>query len=120
MNNRLYVGNLPYDIAQDAVRECFAEFGQVTDVHLGMDRETGRGRGFAFVTMSTEEEGAKALSALNGTLFNGRSLRVNVAEERGAGPRRDGTTTRHASNAVSDDPYNQESNRTSRGGHRGW
>ncbi|MBX3233142.1 MAG: RNA-binding protein [Labilithrix sp.] len=92
MNNRLYVGNLSYDTTKDALRSCFAEFGEVVDTHVVMDRETGRARGFAFVTMKSEGEATSAVSGLNGAMFEGRALRVNVAEERsprssGGGPR---------------------------------
>ena len=54
MNNRLYVGNLSYDVTSDSLRACFAQFGEISDLHVAMDRETGRARGFAFVTMGTE------------------------------------------------------------------
>ena len=83
MNNRLYVGNLSYDITADSLRSCFAEFGQVSDTHIVMDRETGRARGFAFVTMETNDAANAAVSNLNGVLLEGRPLRVNVAEPRG-------------------------------------
>lgn len=82
MNNRLYVGNLSYDVTTDALRACFAECGDVTDTHLVKDRETGRARGFAFVTMTTDAEATHAVAQLNGAMFEGRPLRVNVAEQR--------------------------------------
>lgn len=88
MGNRLYVGNLSFDADTDSVREAFGNVGEVTDVHVVMDRETGRSRGFAFVTMGSAELAAEAISRLNGSMMGGRSLRVNEAEERGA--RRDG------------------------------
>lgn len=84
MNNRLYVGNLPYTVSSDALRDCFAEFGQVTDTHVVMDRESGRPRGFAFVTMNTDAEANNAVAQLNNSMFEGRALRVNIAEERAA------------------------------------
>jgi RNA recognition motif-containing protein len=84
MNSRLYVGNLSYDVTQDSLRECFASCGTVSDVHVLMDRETGRARGFAFVTMATEAEAARAITELNNSMFLGRPLRVSVAEERSA------------------------------------
>lgn len=84
MNNRLYVGNLSYDTTKDGLFACFAECGEVTDTHLVMDRETGRARGFGFVTMKTEAEANNAVSQLNGAMLDGRALRVNVAEERNA------------------------------------
>ena len=87
MDNRLFVGNLSFQTNADQVREVFAEFGGVEDVHLVTDRETGRSRGFAFVTMATAEEAQKAISEMNGQQLDGRPLRVNLAEER---PRRSG------------------------------
>jgi RNA recognition motif-containing protein len=101
MNNRLYVGNLSYDATQDSVRECFASCGSVSEVNLLMDRETGRARGFAFVTMATEAEATSAIAQLNNSMFEGRPLRVSVAEERS--PRR-----------------GPGGDRSPRGGHRGW
>lgn len=82
MKNRLYVGNLSYDVTTEALRACFAECGEVSDTHVVTDRETGRARGFAFVTMSTEAEATHAIAQLNNSMFEGRPLRVNIAEER--------------------------------------
>ncbi|MCL2723178.1 MAG: RNA-binding protein [Polyangiaceae bacterium] len=82
MGNRLYVGNLSFNSTTESVRECFANIGEVTDVHVVTDRETGRSRGFAFVTMSSPADAQKAISEMNGTLLDGRPLRVNEAEER--------------------------------------
>ena len=80
--NRLYVGNLSFNTTLEQIRELFADHGMVTDVHVAMDRESGRPRGFAFVTMSTAAEARKATEALNGEIVDGRPLRVNEAEER--------------------------------------
>ena len=66
MNTRLYVGNLSFNTNADGVRAAFEQFGTVTDVHLVTDRETGRARGFAFVTMGTPEEAAKAIKSMDG------------------------------------------------------
>jgi RNA recognition motif-containing protein len=82
MGNRLYVGNLSFNSTTDSIRETFASCGTVTDVHVVMDRETGRSRGFAFVTMSTDAEAQKAIAETNGAMVDGRPLRVNEAEER--------------------------------------
>ncbi len=82
MSNRLYVGNLSFHSTSEAVREAFALHGTVTDVHLVTDRETGRPRGFAFVTMGDNAQAAAAISAMNGAMLDGRALRVNEAEER--------------------------------------
>ena len=82
MTNRLYVGNLSFDTTEDRIQQTFAAVGEVTDVKLMLDRDTGRSRGFAFVTMATADEAQKALSQLNGMNLDGRSLRVDQAEER--------------------------------------
>ena len=82
MNTRLYVGNLSFNTTADGVRTAFEQFGTVSDVHLVTDRETGRPRGFAFVTMGTTDEAAKAMQAMDGQTLDGRPLRVNEAEQR--------------------------------------
>jgi len=87
MSNRLYVGNLPFSATDDTLRQAFSPSGQVTDVHLVTDRETGRSRGFGFVTMGNAKEAADAIAAMNGAMLDGRPLRVNEAEER---PQRSG------------------------------
>src|SRR5947207_7493072 len=82
MNSRLYVGNLSFHTTADGVRTAFQEFGTVSDVHLVSDRETGRSRGFAFVTMGSPEEAAKAIEGMDGRTLDGRPLRVNHAQQR--------------------------------------
>jgi RNA recognition motif-containing protein len=82
MNTRLYVGNLSFNTNAEGVRAAFTQFGNVSDVHLVTDRETGRSRGFAFVTMGTTEEAAKAIEGMDGKTLDGRPLRVNEAEQR--------------------------------------
>ncbi len=82
MGNRLYVGNLSFDTDTETVRQLFTSVGEVTDVQVMMDRETGRPRGFAFVTMKSGADAAKAISTLGGKMVDGRALRVNEAEER--------------------------------------
>ena len=84
MNTRLYVGNLSFNTTADSVRGAFEAFGTVSDVHLVSDRETGRSRGFAFVTMGTAEEATNAISGMDGKQLDGRPLRVNEAEQRQA------------------------------------
>lgn len=98
MNNRLYVGNLSYDVTNESLRSFFAQCGEVSDMHIATDRDTGRARGFAFVTMKTDEDAAYAMAQLNGAMLDGRALRVNIAEPR---------------------PQRGE-DRRARGGHRGW
>lgn len=87
---KMYVGNLPFSATQDDVQELFSQHGTVTDIHLPMDRETGRPRGFAFVTMSSKEEMDAAIKQLDGEDFQGRGLRVNEARPREEGGNRGG------------------------------
>jgi RNA recognition motif-containing protein len=82
MSTRLYVGNLPFSASAEDVRAKFSEIGEVADVHVVMDRDTGRPRGFAFVTMGSPAQAQDAIAKLNGQMFDGRPLRVNEAEER--------------------------------------
>jgi RNA recognition motif-containing protein len=85
MGNRLYVGNLSFNATKETVREAFSAFGEITDVHVVTDRETGRSRGFGFVTMGTAEQAQKAIAEMNGAMLDGRPLKVNEAEERSGG-----------------------------------
>jgi RNA recognition motif-containing protein len=85
MGNRLYVGNLSFNTGSDALRDAFAKYGEVTDVHLVTDRESGQPRGFGFVTMGTGAAAQAAIAAMNGSTLDGRALRVNEAEERQGG-----------------------------------
>lgn len=88
MNNKLFVGNLSFNTTENDLQDAFAPHGTVTEANLITDRETGRARGFGFVTMSTDEEANKAVEAMNGASLDGRSLTVNIArprEERGGG-----------------------------------
>jgi cold-inducible RNA-binding protein len=75
----LFVGNMSFQTTESDLQEMFRAFGQVTRVHVAIDRETGRARGFAFVEMPNDEEAAKAVAALNGKEVGGRSLKVNEA-----------------------------------------
>jgi RNA recognition motif-containing protein len=88
MSKKLYVGNLPYTTNEAQLRELFEKTGTVTDVAVIMDRETGRSKGFGFVTMSSADEANKAISTYNGYMMGNRNLTVNEArprEERGGG-----------------------------------
>jgi RNA recognition motif-containing protein len=90
MNSKLYVGNLSFNTSEADLRDTFAPFGSVTDVYVASDRETGRPRGFAFVTFSNDTESKLAIEKLNGTELDGRQLTVNEAkpkEEMGGGGR---------------------------------
>ena len=87
---RIYVGNLSYDTTQDDLRALFAQHGEVTDLHVPTDRESGRPRGFAFVEMADDAQAQAAIDALNGTEVGGRALTVNKARERTERPHRGG------------------------------
>lgn len=78
----IYVGNLSYEVTQDALTAVFAEYGSVRRVQIPTDRETGRVRGFAFVEMGTETEETAAIDALDGAEWMGRDLKVNKAKPR--------------------------------------
>ena len=78
----IYVGNLSYEANEDALREAFAQFGNVSAVNLITDRETGRSRGFAFVEMSNDDEGRAAIEGLNLKKIAGRAVTVNEARPR--------------------------------------
>jgi cold-inducible RNA-binding protein len=82
MNSKLYIGNLSFNTTEDAIRQAFGAHGDITDIYVAMDRETGRPRGFAFVTFSKAEEAQAAIEALNGSDLDGRSLKVNEAKPR--------------------------------------
>jgi cold-inducible RNA-binding protein len=87
-NSKLYVGNLSFKTTEDELRAAFGQFGTVTDLYVAMDKMTGRPRGFAFITMGTEEEAKAATEKMNGTDLGGRQLTVNEArpkEERSGG-----------------------------------
>jgi cold-inducible RNA-binding protein len=87
MSNRLYVGNLSFHTTDDSLRSAFEGLGEVVDVKVIVDRESGQSRGFGFVTMGSNEAAQRAISAMNGTMLDGRALRVNEAEDR---PQRSG------------------------------
>src|SRR6266852_6247690 len=88
----LFVGNMSFQTTEADLNALFKPFGQVTRVHLAMDRETGRARGFAFVEMPNDEEAAKAIAALDGKELGGRNLKVNEARPKTerSGPRSSG------------------------------
>ena len=85
MSNRLYVGNLSYNTTRESLEAAFAGAGDVREVAMPTDRETGQPRGFAFVTMGSAGEANNAISQLNGAMLDGRQLRVNEAQERPSG-----------------------------------
>lgn len=84
-NSKLYVGNLSFDLDENAIRSAFEQCGTVTEVYVAMDKMTGRPRGFAFVTMGSAEEAKAAIDKLNGKDLGGRALTVNEARPKEAG-----------------------------------
>lgn len=86
---KLYVGNLPFQTTEGELQDLFSQHGTVTDALIVMDKVTQRPRGFAFVTMSSAEEGRRAAEALDGQDFGGRTLAVNEARPREDRPPRD-------------------------------
>ena len=82
MSNKLYVGGLSWDTSEDALRAAFTEFGEVEDISVITDRETGRSRGFGFVTFTCRDDANRAISSLDGTVLDGRNITVNVAREK--------------------------------------
>lgn len=96
---KIYVGNLPFTAGEDEVRELFSKHGTVESVSLPTDRETGRPRGFAFVTFSTAEESKLAIEKMHGVDLDGRAITVNEArpkEENGGGGRSFSSPNRRA------------------------
>jgi RNA recognition motif-containing protein len=88
---KLYVGNLPFSATEDSVRSLFAAHGTVETISLINDRDTGRPRGFGFIEMSSTDA-SRAMQALNGKEFDGRTLKINEAQEK---PRTGGGSWRH-------------------------
>ena len=82
MSSKVFVGNLDFKTTKAEVQSLFSQIGEIRDVFLPMDRESGRPRGFAFVEFTSDEDAAKAIEKFNGYEFSGRPLRVNAAEDR--------------------------------------
>ncbi len=94
MAKKLYVGNLSYDVTEAQLRELFAQVGEVTEINVITDRDTGRPKGFAFVQMATDEAAQAAIQRFNGYSLDNRTLTVNEArprEERSSGGSRRNT-----------------------------
>ena len=85
MGRKLYVGNLPYSITEQTVRDAFSKAGTVTSVALITDRDTGQSKGFGFVEMSSDAEAQTAISQLNGQSLDGRQIKVNEAKPKAPG-----------------------------------
>lgn len=88
MSNKLFVGGLSWDTSDNSLMAAFSTHGDVTDAKVITDRETGRSRGFGFVTFADASQATAAISALDGTDLDGRTIRVNLAEQKSRGPRR--------------------------------
>ena len=82
MSAKLFVGNLSFNVTENDLQDAFAAHGTVVETNLMLDRATGRSRGFAFVTMASDEEAQKAITAMNGKELSGRALTVNIARPR--------------------------------------
>ena len=82
MGNKLYVGNLSYNIRDDDLQQAFAQFGTVNSAKVMMDRDTGRSKGFGFVEMGSDPEAQAAINAMNGQALDGRAIVVNEARPR--------------------------------------
>jgi RNA recognition motif-containing protein len=82
MSKKLFVGSLSWDTNDDGLHGAFSPYGEITEATVVADRDTGRSRGFGFVTFSADEEAEKAVAALNGTELDGRTIKVDVAKPR--------------------------------------
>ncbi|MEK7578439.1 MAG: RNA-binding protein [Patescibacteria group bacterium] len=89
MAKKLYVGNLSYDMSEDALKDTFSQAGTVDSAIIIKDKMSGRSKGFGFVEMSTDEEAQKAIEMLNGKEMDGRALTVNEARPMEERPRRE-------------------------------
>ena len=78
----IYVGNLPYDIGEDEIRDVFSQFGEVSKVNIIMDKFSGQPKGFGFVEMPNDSEADEAIKALNDSALKGRNIKVNQAKPR--------------------------------------
>jgi RNA recognition motif-containing protein len=111
METKLYVGNLSYETTEDELRNLFAQAGVVNEVVLIKDRDTGSSKGFAFVTMGTQEDAKKAIQQFSGQSLGNRELKVNMALPREERPR---------SNYDNNRPGGFSNNSRNRGGGRGY
>ena len=90
MGNKLYVGNLPYQVRDNDLEQAFGQFGAVTSAKVMMERDTGRSKGFGFVEMGSDEEAQAAINGMNGQSLGGRNLVVNEARPMEPRPPRSG------------------------------
>lgn len=82
MSKKLFVGGLSFGTSDSGLKEAFAQYGEVVEAKVINDRETGRSRGFGFVTMADDAAAQKAIAAMNGATLDGRTLNVNEARDR--------------------------------------
>ena len=85
MGKKLFVGNLSWTTSNEALRDLLSQFGELSEVKIVTDRDTGRSRGFAFVTFADGAAAERAAAALNGTTLDGRAIKVNEAQDRREG-----------------------------------
>ncbi|UCD74533.1 MAG: RNA-binding protein [Phycisphaerales bacterium] len=85
---KIYVGNLSFDTSEAALRDAFGEYGEIEEAVIITDRETGRSRGFGFITMPDDAQAKAAIEAMNGQALDGRTLNVNEARPKTAGGRK--------------------------------
>ena len=98
MFNRLYVGNLAWKTSSDSLKDAFSSYGKVVDAKVMTDRESGRSRGFGFVTFSSEQEANTAAESMNNRVLDERSIKVAIASERQERQDRGGSTGGHMGN----------------------
>ncbi|PIQ67938.1 RNA-binding protein [Candidatus Uhrbacteria bacterium CG_4_10_14_0_2_um_filter_41_7] len=84
MTNKLFIGNLPFSVNNDSLKDLFQSAGEVEDVHIIMDNATKRSKGYGFVTMLTEDEAQNAIKMLDGNELDGRKINVNIARPKEA------------------------------------
>lgn len=82
MGKKLFVGGLSWNTDDNGLRDAFARFGSIDEAKVITDRETGRSRGFGFITFADEDAASRAISELDGTSLDGRTIKVNVAEDK--------------------------------------
>jgi cold-inducible RNA-binding protein len=82
MSNKIFIGGLSWNTTTDGLRDAFSAFGEVSDAHVATDRDTGRSRGFGFVTFATAEEAQRAIDEMDGQPLDGRTVRVDKANDR--------------------------------------
>ena len=90
MDNKLYVGNLPYTVRDEDLQQSFSQYGSVSSAKVMMERDTGRSKGFGFVEMGNDAEAQAAIAGMNGQSLGGRSITVNEARPMEARPPRSG------------------------------